>query len=124
MCMGLISALCRVRSLTDWLWLLPFAGFLLWYAYGCRFALWGSFGVEEVVVSQGTLHWHRKALWWKRNFEAAESEITNVISKTPWIGSNHVEFVYRGRSYSIGDMILRDEAAEVADALRNALGPH
>ena len=65
----------------------------------------------------------RKASWWKRNFEAAESEITDVISKTPWHGlSNHVEFVYRGRSYSIGDMISHDEAHEITHVLGGALG--
>ena len=124
LCTVFVPAFFRVRSLKDWLCLLPFAGFsVLWYVIVSRFSLWRSFGVEEVILSQGTLQWHRKALWWKRNFEAAQSEITDVISKTPWHAlSNHVEFVCRGRSYSIGDMILRDEATEIAHALRSALG--
>lgn len=126
MCTVFAPAFFRVRSLTDGLCLLPFAGFfILWYAIGYRICLWRSFGVEELVVSKGTLHWHRKALWWNRDFEAAESEITDVIPKTPWHGlSNHVEFVCRGRSYSIGDLILQDEATEIAHALRSALGLH
>jgi hypothetical protein len=124
MCTIFIPAFFRVRSLTEWLALLPFAGFVvLWYTIGYRIFLWRSFGVEEVVISQGILHWRRKASWWKRNFEAAESEITDVISKTPWHGlSNHVEFVYRGRSYSIGDMISHDEAHEITHVLGGALG--
>jgi len=126
MCTVFVPAFLRVRSLADGLCVLPIAGFIvLWYAIGYRIFLWRSFGVEEVIVGQGTLHWHRKALWWKRNFEAVQSDIADVIPKTPWHGlSNHVEFVHKGRGYSIGDMILHDEATEIAHALRSALGLH
>jgi uncharacterized membrane protein len=103
--------------------LLPFVGFLiLWYLIGLRFSVWRAFGTEEISVNGGILHWTRTALCWKRDFETATADVTEVRAVTPWHSlSNRVEFTSRGRQHAVGDMLLRDEANELAHELRQAL---
>jgi hypothetical protein len=87
--------------------------------------VWRAFGVEEIVISNGILLWTRKALWWTSNFESKVGDITNVVAETPWhCLTNRVEFVSKGRTYSIGDMILTDEAKQIAHELKRAIAPH
>ena len=79
--------------------------------------------METITLRDGTFRWTRKALWWTRGLEANQSEIANVVAKTPWHGlSNRVEIDVRGRTYRIGDMIFGDETIEIADELSHAIG--
>jgi hypothetical protein len=123
LCTVFVPAFFRAESARQVLYLSPFALFLgLWYFLGLRVGLWRAFGVEKIVVSQGTLRWERKALWWKRKLKAAGSDVTHIVAKTRWHGlRNCVEFKSNGKTYSIGDMILRDEASEIARELRLAI---
>lgn len=104
--------------------MLPFLAFvLLWYCVGLRVAGWRAFGAEEIVVDRDTLYWSRAALFWKRRLEIPTKDITHVRAVTPWHRlSNRVEFTALGKQRSIGDMLLRDETAEVANALKRAIG--
>jgi hypothetical protein len=108
----------------DELFLLPFLAFIvLWYSVGLRIALWRSFGVEEIVVENGVVRWTRKALFWVRRLEVKAANITGVRAVTPWHAqSNRVEFTALGRRQVIGDMLLRDEAIELSEDLRRAVG--
>jgi hypothetical protein len=105
-------------------YVLPLAAFVvLWYVILLRLAFWRSFGIEEVVVENGMVHWTRTALFWIRRFDVPAKEITEVKSITPWHGlSNRVEFTALGKRRCIGDMLMRDEATELADQLRQAVG--
>jgi hypothetical protein len=120
----LVPALFRRPFSADHLYLLfPLAFILLWYTLGLRIALWRSFGVEEVVVENGVLRWTRTVLFWVRKFEITTKDISAVNAVTPWHAlSNCVEFTADGRCRTIGDMLLRDEAIEVAERLRQAAG--
>ncbi len=122
-CAGFVAAFFRAQSARGALYALPFALFIcLWYFLGLRVGFWRAFGVEEIVINQGTLRWERKALCWTRKYEAAGTEVTEIVVKTPWHGlRNRVQFTSKGRIYSIGDMILRDEADEIARELRSAI---
>jgi hypothetical protein len=99
--------------------LIPFLGFPLFMAYA---SIWALFGVEEVIVQDGTLRWTKTALLWKRRFETITADISSVEAITPWHSlSNRVEFTAHGRRYTIGAKLLRDEAIELASALKHAL---
>jgi hypothetical protein len=110
---------------SDNLYLFPFLGFVvLWYVIGVRIALWRLFGVEKLIVESGVMRWTRKALFWARQLEVPTKDITGVRAVTPWHAqSNRVEFTALGKRRSIGDMLLRDEAIELSEKLRNAVGP-
>lgn len=101
----------------------PFIAFILvWYFIGLRLTVWRAFGVEEITIEGGTLHWARIALFWKRKLDIPAKDITDVKAVTPWLGlSNCVEFTARGRQRSIGDMLLRDEATELAHELKHRI---
>jgi hypothetical protein len=109
---------------TDKLYRLPFLAFvLLWYAIGVRIALWRLFGVEELIVEHGVMRWSRKALFWMRHLEVQTKDITSVRAVTPWHAqSNRVEFTALGKRRSVGDMLLLDEAIELSEKLRKAVG--
>jgi len=113
----------RGASAKNFLYVLPFLGFILmWYAIGLRITLWRAFGVELIVVEDGLLHWTRTALFWTRKFDIPAREITDVTAITPWHGlSNHVQVTAQGRSRSIGDMLLSDEASELAHKIDHAI---
>jgi uncharacterized membrane protein len=123
-CSVLIPPFFRFGFSKEVLILLPFVGFLvLWYLLGLRLGVWRAFGVEEMSVSGGALHWSRTALFWKRDFETATADVTEVRAVTPWHSlSNRVEFTSLGQRHALGDMLLRDEANELAHELRRALG--
>ena len=108
----------------DWLYMLPFlAFFLFWYFVAMRVAGWRAFGVEEIVIDGDTLCWTRTAPFWKRRLEIPTREITHVTAITPWHRlSNHVEFSALGRQHTIGDMLLGDETTELAQALKKSIG--
>jgi hypothetical protein len=108
----------------DLLYLLPFWTFILaWYVIGLRIGIWRAFGVEQIVVEGGSLSWTRIALYWVRKVELSTADITEVKAITPWHAlSNHVEFIGHKRRYSIGDMLLQDETAELAEQLRRVIG--
>lgn len=110
---------------SDNFFLLPFLAFVLfWYILGVRITLWRLFGVEALIVERGVMRWTRKALFWVRELEVQTKEITDVRAVTPWHSlSNRVEFTALGKRRNIGDMLLRDEAIELSEMLRKALGP-
>ena len=67
-----------------------------------------------------------EAAWkWRRSFSAELSEISDVEAKTPWHAlANRVVFTCRGRTYTVGDMLLQDEANEIAHELKHSIGLH
>jgi hypothetical protein len=88
-------------------------------------AVWGAFGVEEIIVEAGALHWKRTALKWSRTRDIPLDCITEIRAITPWHGrDNTVEVTADGAQYQIGDRLLRDEAIELAQHLRRAVGLH
>jgi hypothetical protein len=123
-CSILIPPLIRSFSSRHLLIVLPFLAFILiWYFVGLRVGVWRAFGVEKVVIEADMLRWTRTALWWKRNVEIPTGEVTEVRAVTPWHAlSNRVEFTALGLRRKVGDMLLRDETAELADELRHAVG--
>lgn len=108
----------------DKLYLIPFLAFvLLWYVIGVHIATWRLFGVEEVVVEHGVMRCTRRTLIWVRELEVRTRDITAVRAITPWHAqSNRVEFTALGKRRSIGDMLLQDEAIELSEKLRKAVG--
>lgn len=110
---------------SDALAALPFLLFiLLWYLVALRVAGWRGFGLEELFVRSNTLEWRRTALFWKRSFVVPSSEITEVRPVFSWHAlSNRVEFTAQSRRHQIGDMLLRDETLQLAEALKRALRP-
>lgn len=85
-------------------------------------SIWALFGVEEVIVQDGTLRWTRTALFWKRRFETATADISRVEAITPWHSLNNcVAFAAHGSRYKIGAKLLREEAIQLASALHHAL---
>jgi hypothetical protein len=93
------------------------------YVIGLAIAVWGSFGVEEIVVEAGTLRWARIALKWRRTRDIPISEVTEIRVITPWHGlDNTVEVIARHRRQRIGDRLLQDEAIELTNHLRHAIG--
>jgi hypothetical protein len=125
-CSVFLKGLFRVQSVADSLYVLPFVAFILvWYALAVRIGLWRAFGVEELVVENGRLHWERTAWKWHREFETNLSDISDVEARTPWHAlANRVVFTCSGRTHTIGDMLLQDEANEIADELARAAGLH
>lgn len=107
----------------DSLLVLPFLAFLIiWFILAVRSFGWRAFGTEEILVDRNVLEWRRTAIWRVRTFTASATDISDVRAVTPWHGlSNHVEFTIHGRARCIGDMLLRDEAIELASALKHAL---
>ena len=101
----------------------PFIAFILvWYLVGLRIAVWRAFGVEEITIEGGRLRWTRTALFWSRKLDIPATDVTEIKAVTPWHAlSNRVEFTARGRHRSIGDMLLRDEANELARELNHRI---
>lgn len=110
-------------TLRDLLYMLPFIAFVsLWYVIGLRIGLWRAFGIEQIVIEDGRLSWSGTALFWKRNLEIPVTEITDIKAVTPWHSlSNHVEVTASGRRRSVGDMLLRNEATELAHELKHSI---
>lgn len=110
-------------TMKDLVYISPFFAFiLLWYVVGVRIALWRAFGVEQITMERGVLSWVRTALFWMRRLEIPTAEITSVKAITPWHAlSNRVEFTASGHRRCIGDMLMRDEATELAHELTRAI---
>lgn len=125
-CSVFLKGLFRIHSAADSLYVLPFLAFIfVWYGMAVRIGLWRAFGVEEIVVEEGRLHWERTAWKWHRQFETNLSDISDVEAKTPWHAlANRVVFTCSGRRHTVGDMLLQDEANEIADELARAAGLH
>lgn len=111
-----------LQNPNDALYVLPvFALGLACYALVLAIAVWGIFGVEEVLVEGNAFIWTRRALTWSRVKSIWLDGITRVKAITPWYGmDNTVEVTAVGKSHRIGDKLLRDEALELAQSLRNA----
>jgi hypothetical protein len=93
------------------------------YCAAFRVIFWQAFGVDDIVVERGRLHWSAKALWFKQEAEFPIGEISQVKAVTSWFGKrNHVEMTVGGRRYLVGNRLLMDETTELADALKRALG--
>ena len=93
------------------------------YFIGIAIAVWGAFGVEEIVVKAGAIHWKRTALKWSRTRDIPVERITIIRAITPWHGlHNTVEITMDGNRQQIGDRLLHDEAIELARHLRKAVG--
>lgn len=125
-CSVFLKGLFRIHSAAESLYVLPFLAFIIvWYAVALRIGLWRGFGVEEIVVEKGRLRWERTAWKWRRQFETNLSDISDLEAITPWHAlSNRVVFTCGGRSHTIGDMLLRDEADQIAEELALAAGLH
>jgi hypothetical protein len=108
---------------TDWFEvLIPVAGMVA-YLLALRATIWRAFGVDDIVVEHGTLHWSAKALWFKQKAEIPIAEISQVKAVTSWPSiNNHVEMMAGARRYVIGERLLTDETNELADALKRAVG--
>lgn len=90
---------------------------------GLAIAVWGAFGVEEIVVEAGTLRWTRTALKWRRTNDICIADVTEVNAITPWHRlDNTVEVIAHHRRQRIGDKLLQAEAIELANQLRQAIG--
>ena len=114
----------RTATLNDLFYISPFIAFVLWwYVVGVRIAVWRAFGIEQITVDGGLFMWTRTALFWKRKLEIPPAEVTSVKAITPWHAlSNRVEFTAADRRRCIGDMLLRDEAMDIAHELSHAIG--
>jgi hypothetical protein len=106
----------------DLLYLLPLILLAVAYYIVLRIAIWMAYGREEIVVEGDDLRWTCIALWLRDELRAAASEVTEVKAVTPWHGRNFVELTTRGRTYRIGDPMLRDEAIQLAHAMKAAIG--
>lgn len=85
-------------------------------------AIWGLFGEEEILVENGMLQWKCKALRWVSSLEVATHEISAIEAIKPWHGfKNRVEVTAQGRTYRIGEEILRDDATDLARELKRAV---
>jgi hypothetical protein len=95
-CSVFIPPLFRIGFSIQVLYILPMIGFLiLWYLIGLRLGVWRAFGVEEMSINGGVVHWSRTALCWRRDFETATVDVTDVRAVTPWHSlSNRVEFTH------------------------------
>jgi len=120
-----IAAFFRNPLSTQEIVLIPFTALILFcFVLAARIGMWRVFGVEDIVVENGRFSWTRTALFWRRKLELPATEITAMRPSTPWHDlSNRVEFIAHGRLYRIGDMLRRDEAYELADALTRAVKP-
>jgi hypothetical protein len=111
-----------LQNPNDALYVLPvFALGLACYALVLAIAVWGIFGVEEILVEGNALIWTRRALTWSRVRSIPVDDITRIKAITPWYGmDNAVEVTAVSQSYSIGNKLLRDEALELAQNLHDA----
>ncbi len=105
------------------LYILPlFVLGLTGYILALAIAIWGAFGVEEIVMEAGVLRWTCTALKWTRTREIPSVDITEIKAITPWYGlDNTVELTANGRCLTIGDKLLHDEAIQLAHELRQAI---
>jgi hypothetical protein len=93
------------------------------YIIALAIAVWGGFGVEEIDINADTLRWKRTALKWSRIRDIPISDVTDIKAITPWHGlDNTVEVTTHRERLTFGDKLLPDEATELANRLRGAVG--
>jgi hypothetical protein len=93
------------------------------YALALAIGVWGAFGVEEISIEAGSIRWTRTALKWTRASDIPIADITEIRAITPWHGlDNTVEVTAARKQQRIGDRLLQDEALELAQHLRYAVG--
>ena len=94
------------------------------YLVFLRRMIWEGFGVDEIMVHGGMLHWTAKAWWFRQELELPTSEISEVKAVTRWWNrqGSHVEFTSGKRRYMVGDGLMLDETVELAQALKHAIG--
>lgn len=103
--------------------LVLFALGLVCYVLAIAISLWGAFGVEDISVEAGSLLWTRTATGWNRTREIRIADVTGMSAITPWYGlDNSVELTIARKHQRMGDRLLRDEAIELAQQLRRAVG--
>jgi hypothetical protein len=121
-CDGVLGILRQHRA--DILYFLPVLALgLACYAIALTIAVWGAFGVEVIAVEAGTLRWTLMAFKWSRTRNIPVEDITEIKAITPWHGlDNTVEVITHRKLRTIGDKLLRDEAIELAQCLRQAAG--
>ena len=112
------------RHLDDLPYILPVLALgLICYIIAIAMGIWGAFGVEEVVVEADTLRWTRTALTWQRTRSIPIGDVTEIKAITPWHGiDNTVEVAANRSRQRIGDRMLQEEAMELAQHLRRAVG--
>ena len=112
------------KSLRDLVYALPFLLFIfIWYFIGLRITVWRAFGVEEVIVKGEVLNWKRTAWKWIRSRTIPLIDVREIRAVTPWHAlSNRVEVLTDADKLVIGDMLLRDEATELAHHLKHFIG--
>jgi hypothetical protein len=125
-CYFIVKTFLRNHYSTDPVVVLLFTGMLLvgfvGYSACAAWCFWEAFGKEEILLERGVLRLTRTALWWVRTSRIAAGDISEIAAITPWHGRNCLEFTAKGRRHKVGEMILRDEAMQVAHELRRALG--
>jgi hypothetical protein len=122
---GLSEPFRHVGWSRELLYLLPFPILLiLAYLIVLRIVIWKAFGQEEILVENGVFHWTCTSLWLKDELKTPTSEISAVSAVIRWFGDNRVEFTTQGRTYRVGEKILRDEAIQLAHALKRSIGLH
>jgi hypothetical protein len=100
-----------------------FALGLVCYVLAIAIGVWGAFGVEDISIEADSLRWTRQALKWTRTCEVRIADITEIRAITPWHGlDNTVEVLSARKQRRIGDRLLHDEALELAQLLRHAVG--
>ncbi len=102
-----------------------FALVVLGYVIAIAICIWGAFGVEEIQVESDELRWTRTALKWRRTRHFPKHEISDIRAITPWHGlDNTVEITVGRKQERVGGKLLRDEAIDLAQFLRKAVGLH
>jgi hypothetical protein len=114
--LGVLLSRPQVGESTHPLRFLILAPFVLVFCFLTGIGLWRAFGTEEIIVKDGTFHWTRKILFWRRHFQVGQTDVTDIIAR-----DNHVQFTVKGRFYSVGDGLLVDEAIKAALNLQYAL---
>ena len=96
---------------------------LLGYLLALAIEVWGAFGIERISVEKNALRLTRTAWRRTRTWNIAFSDITEVKAITPWYRMDNSVEVNAARKYlKIGDRLQRDEALELAQALRHTVG--
>jgi hypothetical protein len=113
-----------VRHREDALYISPiFLPGLALYVLALVDAMWGAFGIEEICVEGGTVSWTLTALRWSHTRIIPVQEITDIKAITRWYRfDNTVEITTHRKSQRLGYKLLHDEAIELADKLRQAVG--
>lgn len=118
-----VPVLRRNLSGIEWFLMLIPVAIVGAYLLVLRATIWQAFGVDDIAVEHGMLHWSAKAWWFRQELEIPVNEISQVKAVTAWFSKgNHVEMTVGARRYLIGDHLLQYETTELANALKHAVG--